>query len=85
MANIFCEEGSAGFTVRELSAAEVAEEIAASEESAVGRYIIDKYRTGAAERGHAAVAAQLKKQGIPFEMALLILGIEPRSTEHGNQ
>ena len=45
---------------------------------AVGRYIIGKYRTGAAERGYAAVAAQLKKQGIPFEVACTILNV--RST-----
>jgi hypothetical protein len=46
---------------------------------AVGGYFIQKYRDGAAERGHAAVAAQLKKQGVPLDMALRILGFRSRA------
>ena len=72
MANIFIEAlpGLISFAPGNLP-----EEI---EESTVGRFFIDKYRTGAAERGHAAVAAQLKKQGVPFEVACMILGIRSK-------
>ena len=41
--------------------------------SGIGFWFVQKYRAAAAERGHRAVAAQLRKQGIPFEVALLIL------------
>lgn len=47
-------------------------------ESAVGAYFIDKYRKGAAERGYGVVAAQLRKQGVPLNMALRILGFRSR-------
>ena len=39
----------------------------------VGQYIVEHYRRGAAERGHEAVARQLRKQGVPLEIARLIL------------
>jgi hypothetical protein len=39
----------------------------------VGQHFIDHYRAGVAKRGVAAVAAQLKKQGVPLEIAQLII------------
>ncbi len=46
---------------------------------AVGQWIIDKYRAAAKERGYQAVAKQLRKQGVPFEIAkLILLDIQPK-------
>ncbi len=41
--------------------------------AAVGQWVIDKYRAAAKERGYQAVAKQLRKQGVPIEIAKLIL------------
>ncbi len=41
--------------------------------TAVGQWVIDKYRAAAKERGYQAVAKQLRKQGVPIEIAKLIL------------
>lgn len=47
--------------------------LAAMDAQTVGRHFIEHYRRGAAERGHEAVARQLRKQGVPLEIARLIL------------
>lgn len=39
----------------------------------LGYWLVQKYRTAARERGYFAVAAQLRKQGVPLEVARLIL------------
>ena len=45
----------------------------------VGQHFIDHYRNRAAESGHTVAAKQLKKQGVPFEVALAIFGFRSRS------
>jgi hypothetical protein len=46
--------------------------------AAVGQWVIDKYRAAAKERGYQAVARQLRKQGVPIEIAkLILLGVQP--------
>lgn len=40
---------------------------------AVGDYIVSKYRRRAKQAGYYKAALQLKKQGIPLEIARLIL------------
>lgn len=42
-------------------------------EAKVGFYFLHKYATRQAEAGTQAVARQLRKQGVPLELALLIL------------
>lgn len=39
----------------------------------IGRYFTFRYRQAAARRGHHAVAAQLRKQGVPLGIARAIL------------
>ena len=39
----------------------------------IGFWFVHKYRTAATERGHFAVATQLRKQGVPLDVALVIL------------
>ena len=39
----------------------------------VGHWFAQKYRAAAAERGHFVVALQLRKQGVPLDVALAIL------------
>lgn len=39
----------------------------------VGTYVVNKYRARVEDSGHFAVAKQLKKQGFPLEISLLIL------------
>lgn len=41
--------------------------------SGIGYWFVRKYRSAAQERGHFAVASQLRKQGVPLEVARLIL------------
>lgn len=41
--------------------------------SGIGYWFVRKYRTAALERGHFAVAQQLRKQGVPLEVARLVL------------
>ena len=40
---------------------------------AVGYFVVSKYRARARKAGYFAVALQLRKQGIPLEIARLIL------------
>jgi hypothetical protein len=39
---------------------------------AIGHYFSDKYQAAALERGYRAAAAQLRKQGVPLEVAYRI-------------
>lgn len=39
----------------------------------LGYWLVQKYRTAARERGYFAVAAQLRKQGVPLDVARFIL------------
>lgn len=41
--------------------------------SGVGHWFVLKYRLAAKRRGYFAVATQLRKQGVPIEVALLVL------------
>ena len=68
MANIFNEQAAP----RAMSPAE-RKTVEATRACRVGRHFIEHYRRGAAERGHEAVARQLRKQGVPLEIAKLIL------------
>lgn len=43
----------------------------------VGTWYVLRYRARARRAGVAVVAKQLKKQGVPLEVALKILGIRP--------
>jgi hypothetical protein len=45
--------------------------------TAVGQFFIHKYRAGVEQRGHQAVATQLRKHGVPLEIArLILLGVQ---------
>ena len=50
---------------------------AAISRQAVGQWYVDKYQAAAHERGHRAVAVQMRKQGVPFEIAYLTLFDKP--------